>query len=109
MPETVTSYIYDSDGKLIESVSKTESAWNADQYGLVAALSDLETDLHVCGHPLSETTSWEADELNKEHTIVYEAKAPQACQACRVLNRKRREYEEAGTTSSEQLWSVSKK
>ena len=108
-PETVTEYEYDADGRLVRSIQRTESAWDEDQYGLVAASADIESDLHSCGHPLSETTSWEADELNRHRTIIYEAGPPQACQACRVLQRKRKEYEDSGSVTPDQLWSVSKK
>jgi hypothetical protein len=64
--------------------------------------------MHSCGHPASETTSWAADELNPERTIRYSAEAPKACQACRTLHRKQKEFQDAGTMKPDLLWSVTK-
>lgn len=105
-PRTFTEYEYDDDGKLLRTVSVTESAFDDENYQLAAAGFDLLADIHSCGHPLSETTSWAADEMNPERTIVYEAAPPAACQACRVLHRKQKEHDDAKTSRPDQVWSV---
>jgi hypothetical protein len=91
---------------LIRTTSTVEPEYDTESYDLLAALYDIEADQHSCGHPLSETTSWEADESNKDRSIVYEADAPLRCMACTVAARKQKEFEEAKALDSAQVWQV---
>lgn len=82
--------------------------WDAESYELIAALYDIEDDRHVCGHPLSETTSWAADPDNKkDRSIFYEPQPPKRCAACSALELAQKEREsKGGSLDRSQVWSV---
>jgi hypothetical protein len=92
----------------VRSVTTRSAEFDIESYELLAALYDIEDDVHTCGQPLSESSSWEADELNPDRSIVYRAAAPGRCQACTVLNRQQKVFAEEhdGKHDSAHLWSV---
>jgi len=94
-PETVTTYSYDTSGRLVESRTETEPEWDDEQRGLMLALRVWEADslCSVCGGPKSECQSmgdasfWDVPPPTRCHRITAvelqaekyrEAKVPRA-------------------------------
>lgn len=62
---------------------------------LLLALAAYEADVCECGHPRSESMSWEHDPRNPEHTARYVAGAPFECLACGEMARAQAAYSKA--------------
>jgi hypothetical protein len=82
----VTTHRYDDAGRLVESITTTETEWDEVERAWAMTLTDVESDTcHGCGQPLSETLTRDAYE-------GYEAELPSVCQGCKALHRQQRNY-----------------
>lgn len=79
-PRTTTVHEHDADGRLVRTVAATEAEWDAESYGLLAALADYESRL--CpkhGGPLEECTDPLADPDNPRSTHLFKASVVGRC------------------------------
>lgn len=85
-PRRVTTYHYDTDGRVTHAVTVAEAEW--DDIGRDEALALLEAEADTCpgcGLPLSETTDSDAE-------FGYWAPPPLRCHACTPVEHRRKEY-----------------
>jgi len=75
-PEEVTAYEYDSDGRLVRSVTTRESEFDDEQRTLLLAIIDFESGIGAHGHPYAEAMSDEADPTNYGGHWRYEGVGP---------------------------------
>jgi hypothetical protein len=73
VPERVTEYEHDGDGRLVRSVEYVESPWDEHQRGLMIALGEWEAArCPECGGDRAECQDPAADINNPYGTWVYE-------------------------------------
>lgn len=85
-------------------MTTAESEWDAESYGLIAALHDHEDSLCPrCGVPLDEGMDPLADRNNPHRTHQYEAKSTGRCHACRALHEVTDAYGKDDDAHSESL------
>lgn len=74
-------------------MATTESAWDDEQYKMMADFTAYEASIHSCGHPLSESTSPLADADNPLRQFEYKAQLPIRCHACTAINKMQVQYQ----------------
>ena len=84
----------------MRSVTEREAEWDDESYELAAALLSHEADIHTCGHPLSESSSFDANPDNRDGKYRYEADDPVRCFACDAANAKQSQPEYSGDNFS---------
>ncbi len=67
------------------------------------ALAEYRADLHVCGHPLSESTKPEYDRNNPQRTAEYKVGPPHVCHACAATYTAMRAYRDSEVPPPESL------
>lgn len=89
----VTTYEHDKEGKLIRSVTVTESEWDDRERAWMLALQHYELTLcRRCGTPLIESTDPNNDPDNPQAERHYVADGPDECHCCKVLIRADRQW-----------------
>lgn len=83
----MTTFEYDGEGRVVKTTAVTESEWDQESYELMAALTELEDDMHACGHPFSESGSKDANPDRKDGHTLYVAESLGLCYACAALDR----------------------
>lgn len=95
-PATVTEHHYDDAGRLSRTVARPEPEFDTEQYGLMAALADLEADTcSSCGQPMSECMSADSDPDNRDASHSYVADLPNRCFATTARELRAKQYQEA--------------
>lgn len=75
-PKRTTTYRYDDDGRLVESITFTEEEWDPQQQAWMLALHVLETDrCPGCGGRWSDTT-------HPDNQDAYTVPDPVRCHSC---------------------------
>lgn len=80
---------------VLRGVRKPGERWTEHDTSTAVALTLYEQSLCPgCGHPLGESTSWEADPANRDGSHWYEAPTPVKCHACEAVATRTKEYSE---------------
>lgn len=89
-PTRVTTYEYDTSGRLVRSITETEPEWDDDERGWAYALADVEAEMCPggCGQPVAESTAVGADD-------DYDVKFIQ-CHACATRARRQEDRDNQG-------------
>jgi hypothetical protein len=86
--------VYDDAGRMVASHAEPE--WDPEQYALVAALADVETDeCSQCGHPMSESMSPDSDPDRQDATHKYVALPAHRCHACTAREQQAESYKDS--------------
>lgn len=89
-PRTETVHEYDSQGRLIRSVTTTETEWDEQETAWMLALAEYEADTcSGCNGRLSQTTIPEGD----PEAITWDVPPPVRCHRCTALAVARDQHE----------------
>jgi hypothetical protein len=103
-PREVHTHELDDAGRVVRVVVEREPEWDAESYGLVVALAELERSAcDGCGEPIGESTAFDANPDNRDGTHVYVAGDPYRCFACDARDKKTAEFTKAGGDLSSAL------
>ncbi len=96
MPDRVTEYEHDSDGRVIRSVEWVESAWDEQQRAWMLALAeyDANTCPH-CGGPSEVCQSKDADRNNPRAQWIYWPVSPAECAVTTAMRLHKQDPDEA--------------
>lgn len=93
-PDSVTTYEYDPDGRLVRTVTTVDPEWDGAERDNALALAAYEADLCPgCRRPMAETT----DPANEAR---YVADAAIRCHCCTAQDSARKAYEESPSPSA---------